>query len=134
MHARIYSLFLKIINSFLVIPFPERKKDMCMHVCVYTFFFFFFWSLHTVYGILVPDQGSNPGPLQWKRGVLTTGLPGNSLYLFFFNANGFFLFTHTHTHSVLNLLFSLGHISTSLLRYLHQFWKLLYDLVVSYFT
>ena len=24
-----------------------------------------------------PDQGSNPCPQQWKRGALTTGLPGN---------------------------------------------------------
>ena len=29
-------------------------------------------------GILVPDKGSNPCPLQWKRGVLTTGPPGKS--------------------------------------------------------
>ena len=26
-----------------------------------------------------PDQGSNPCPLQWKHGVLATGLPGKSL-------------------------------------------------------
>ena len=25
-----------------------------------------------------PDQVSNPGSLQWKHGVLTTGLPGKS--------------------------------------------------------
>ena len=30
-------------------------------------------------GILVPDQGLNPYPLQWEHGVLTTGLVGNSL-------------------------------------------------------
>ena len=28
--------------------------------------------------ILVPTQGSTLGPLQWKYGVLTTGLPGMS--------------------------------------------------------
>ena len=27
---------------------------------------------------LAPDQGSNPGPLHWERGVLTTGPPGKS--------------------------------------------------------
>ena len=27
---------------------------------------------------LLPDQGSNLCPLQWKRGVLTTGPPGKS--------------------------------------------------------
>ena len=30
-------------------------------------------------GSLFPDQGSNPGPLPWKCGSLTTGLPGKSL-------------------------------------------------------
>ena len=29
-------------------------------------------------GILFPDQGSNPGPLHWERGVLATGPPGKS--------------------------------------------------------
>ena len=27
---------------------------------------------------IFPDQGRNPCPLQWKRGVLTTGPPGKS--------------------------------------------------------
>ena len=26
------------------------------------------------------DQGSNPGPWQWKHEILTTGPPGNSLF------------------------------------------------------
>lgn len=30
-------------------------------------------------GLLVPDRESNPRPLQWKSGVLTTGSPGKSL-------------------------------------------------------
>ena len=34
---------------------------------------------------LVPDQGSNLGPLPWEHGVLATGPPGKSLcFLFFF--------------------------------------------------
>ena len=41
------------------------------------FFFFFFWLCHL--GTLFPNQGSNPCPLHWKHGVLTTGLPGKSL-------------------------------------------------------
>ena len=32
-----------------------------------------------------PDQGLNPGPLQWKLRVLTTGPPGKSLPPGFFN-------------------------------------------------
>ena len=41
--------------------------------------FSFFWPGHAAYGILVPWPGIEPGPRQWKRGVLTTGPPGNSL-------------------------------------------------------
>ena len=40
-------------------------------------FFFFFWLHRAACRILVPRPGSNPCPLQWKRGVLTTGPPGN---------------------------------------------------------
>ena len=35
----------------------------------------------TACGILVPNQGLNPCPGQWKPQVLTTGLPANSLCL-----------------------------------------------------
>ena len=34
-------------------------------------------------GILVPRPGIEPVLLQWKQGVPTTGLPGNSQYIFF---------------------------------------------------
>ena len=37
--------------------------------------FFFFAS-----GSYFPDQGSNPCPLPWDRGVLTTGPPGKPLF------------------------------------------------------
>ena len=41
--------------------------------------FFLFFCLHpTAWRILVPWPGIEPGPCHWKRGVLTTGLPGNS--------------------------------------------------------
>ena len=36
-------------------------------------------------GILVPQPGIEPGPLQWKRRVLTTGPPGNSLIISYNN-------------------------------------------------
>ena len=41
-------------------------------------FFNFFWLCHEAWGMLVSDQGSNPGPQQWKHWVLTTGPPGSS--------------------------------------------------------
>lgn len=34
----------------------------------------------------MPTQGSNPLPLQWKCGILTTGPPGKSPYLSSFTA------------------------------------------------
>ena len=39
---------------------------------------FFGCTTHLACGILVPDQRWSPSPLQWKHGVLTTGLPGKS--------------------------------------------------------
>ena len=44
------------------------------------FLFFFFFLPHRVAcGILeFPNQAWNPGLLQWKQGVLTTGPPGKS--------------------------------------------------------
>ena len=44
--------------------------------------FFFFGCTAQHVGSQFPDQGSNPCPLQWKCGVLTTGLPGNSSLIF----------------------------------------------------
>ena len=32
----------------------------------------------TEYRVQFPDQGLNPGPLNWERGVLATGSPGKS--------------------------------------------------------
>ena len=47
------------------------KKSHIVSLCP------FFWPHHTACGILVPRPGIKPGPQQWKRQVLTTGLPGN---------------------------------------------------------
>ena len=42
-------------------------------------FFIFLATLQGMQDLSSSDhQGSNRGPLQWKHGVLTTGLPGNS--------------------------------------------------------
>ena len=38
----------------------------------------FFFFLVVACEIWFPDQGSNPGPLHWERGVLATGPPGKS--------------------------------------------------------
>ena len=66
---------------------------------MYVFIHFFGCSVQHV-GSQFPNQGLNSSSLRWKHKVLTTGLPGNSLYLFmyFFNTNGFFLSIYTHRH------------------------------------
>lgn len=40
--------------------------------------FFFFWPHSVARVILDPDQGLNLRPLNWKRGALTSGPPGES--------------------------------------------------------
>ena len=54
------------------------KKNLLILAALGFFFFFFFfvWAC----GIYFPDQGSNPGPLHWKHGVLITGPPEKSLF------------------------------------------------------
>ena len=36
-------------------------------------------------GVLVSRPGTEPMPLQWKHGILTTGLPGKSEFKYFLN-------------------------------------------------
>ena len=65
-----------------------------MHIIECVTFFWLFVGLSVVTDsfqpccmalrILVPQPGIEPGLLQWKHQVLTTGLPGNSLLFFFF--------------------------------------------------
>ena len=49
-------------------------------------FFFLFLPCHAWHvGSYFPDQGSNPCPLQWKYGTLTSRPPGKpSMFFFFF--------------------------------------------------
>ena len=56
-----------------------------------------------VCGVLVPQPGIKPHPLQWKLRVLITGLPENSLSLL----KMFFLLT-TEANQTKTLLTSLG--------------------------
>ena len=71
-------------------------------------------------GSQFPDPWSNPCPLQWKRGVLTTALPGKSQGNHFLN--GLFsallvVTTHgTHTSAVIS-----SHLYTPLL-FLSVYW------------
>ena len=56
-----------------MILFPERRKDICIHVCVYTMF----WLLCAACGISVPQSGIKPTSAVEGR-FLTTGPPGKS--------------------------------------------------------
>ena len=42
--------------------------------------FFFFWLYCLAFGILGPWPGTEPAPLQWKHGIITTGSPEKSLH------------------------------------------------------
>ena len=60
-------------------------KSQWLSVCLVhfiPFFLFFFWCQGVEFGILGPQPGSNPCPLQWKHIILTTGPPGKSLVPF----------------------------------------------------
>ena len=61
---------------FLIVGKLGRKKKSCpVHFSFSSFLFF--WPRHKACGILVPWPAIERGPQQWKRRVLTTGLPGN---------------------------------------------------------
>ena len=51
-------------------------------ISFFPFLFFFFFGHAACW--LFPNQGSNLCPLQCNLGVLTTGPPENSQYIFFF--------------------------------------------------
>ena len=70
-------------------------------------FFFFFLFLAVPRGLResqFPNQGSNSCPVQWKCGVLTTGLPGNSLYFcIILTSNWKLKFKNTTYNSIENM-------------------------------
>ena len=57
---------------------PELVTIYDQNLVLSLFFFLAAWHV----GSYFPNQGSNPCPLQWKYGVLTTGPPGKSLSRF----------------------------------------------------
>ena len=75
----IYSFFFKftwcwsLSSEFLKLYFSTPKFP-------FGSFFFFFAALHSFQNF--PGQWSNPCPLQWKCGILTTGPPAKSLHFF----------------------------------------------------
>ena len=67
-------------EGFVVSIYQIPPLISCYLQCIirsrkFRFWFFFLAALQHV-GAQCPNQGSNPCPLHWKHGVLTTGLPG----------------------------------------------------------
>ena len=62
-----------------------KQQELCIVSRLGTERFFMGSSLVTLlkvscgmWDLKFPDQGLNPGPLNWERGVLSTGPPGKS--------------------------------------------------------
>lgn len=53
--------------------------DRLLNLSFYFFFYLFTWPCRASCRILVPWPGIEPHLLQWKHGMLTTGVPGKSL-------------------------------------------------------
>ena len=63
-------------NRHLFSPFGSLSLSLSFLIKVYSFLFIFLTTLCSVWNF--PGQGLSLNSLQWKCGVLTTGLPGMS--------------------------------------------------------
>ena len=68
-----------IINRII----PVIKTKLFCHLFFFITIFWLCWVLVAACGIKFHDQGLNPGPLRWECGVLATGQPRESLFVFF---------------------------------------------------
>ena len=78
----LYPVFLGKIQ---VRPFQVETKTssyLLVQIC-YLLILFLFWPYHMACGVIVPHPGIEPKPSAVKAGLLTTGLPGNSLQIVF---------------------------------------------------
>lgn len=78
---RLNQCFHRIFYSTLHITFlSSRTKQiiLCLTVPNTPLHHFLFWPCYATCRILVPEPELNQNPQQWKYGVLTTALPGNS--------------------------------------------------------
>ena len=97
--------FFEAINPMFLCLICAPWKDVLLEPFSFSFFFFFKLFIYlpalrlscgtlallvVACGVWFPDQGLNPGPLNWECRVLTTGLPVKSWKLpptgFFFNS------------------------------------------------
>ena len=83
------SLFGSLINMVVfsltqLIFFILKRPLFVIYIDVFFKFYLFIWLLWVLvvaYGIQLPDQGWNPGPLHWELRVLATGPPEKSLFV-----------------------------------------------------
>ena len=80
------------IKSIIKLTSPVSFYVSLLWLLEDIFIYLFFWLRHAACRILVPQPGVEPGPRQWKRGVLTPGPPGNSRRIYFFLFIYFFKF------------------------------------------
>ena len=71
-------------------------------------FIWFRRVLVTACGTYFPDQGSNPGPLHWEHGVLTTVPLGQSLLFIVFIFISFLFYFYFLKIKLINFLAALG--------------------------
>ena len=71
------------LNSSCLLPPALSTWLSSFQVRLSPCFFFFFHHISWLLASWSSHQGWNSHPLQWKHGVLTTGLPGNSLVCLF---------------------------------------------------
>ena len=105
--VRSVSAFQVITASVLSKALPWQKRSHCIlrqwcqsltscYASIKPMPVFYFSVLFVTLAQLIPfyfpDQGSNPVPWQWKQGVLTTGLPGNSLGVYHSTSRYWFLY------------------------------------------
>ena len=70
-----FSLCFSPQNSCFFIVFTLSHSLFKKYLFIYLFIYFLATPC-SMRDLKFPDQGSNPHPLKWKRGVLTTGPPG----------------------------------------------------------
>ena len=85
---------MKLINMYNVNMALFKGRSFLLMIVLKNIFyfrcgnsFFFFWPCHQHVGSFFPNQVSKPWPLHWNPRILTTGLPGKFLGIFFFFFN-----------------------------------------------
>ena len=99
---------------FIVIRSRYRTIHMSFYWILMTVlsgrYFFFFFLLHQMAcRILVPWPGTEPVPLHWKLGVLATGPPGKSLYIYFHSVYSLSHCRHIPSSTFLGVCYSSLH-------------------------